>query len=128
MRPFRFAVFEKLLEHIETDFTVVQCVAKIAAFVNPSRGNPREWYSGELLDLVVPFARSRVRQDGHVPLSCNLEFLQHRTAVFAIIPNGNEIEFHLWIFFNGLEPAAALQFCLAIETQGRPKMHNAKIG
>src|SRR5262249_53554310 len=108
MRPFRFTVFEKLLEHWKTDFAVVQCVAEITAFVNPSRGNPRERHSGKLLDLAVPLARSSVRQNRDVWLVGDLEFSQHCTAVLAIIPDRNKIKFHLWIFFNGLEPAAAL--------------------
>src|SRR5215831_18054889 len=108
MRPFRFTVFEKLLEHWKTDFAVVQCVAEIAAFVNPSCGNPRERHFGKLLDLVIPLARSWIRQNSNVWLVCDLEFLQHCAAVLAIIPDRNEIKFHLWIFFNGLEPTAAL--------------------
>src|SRR4029453_6108903 len=107
MRPFRFTVFKELLEHIKTDFAVVQCVAEIAAFVNPSRGNPRYGHPGELLDLVVTLARSRVRQNRDVGLVRDLEFLQHRTAVLAIVPNRDEIKFPPWIVFNGLEPAAA---------------------
>src|SRR6266516_2348549 len=50
-RPFRRAVFEKLLEHRKTDFAVIQCVTEIAAFVNPSRRDPRERQAGKLFDL-----------------------------------------------------------------------------
>src|SRR5204863_7375413 len=66
MRPFRFAVFEKLLEHRETDLAVVQCVAEIAALVNPSRGDRRKRHPGEWCDFAVPFGRSRISQDRNV--------------------------------------------------------------
>src|SRR5438067_6936594 len=51
VRPFRLAVFEKLLEHRETDFAVIQCVTEIAAFVNPSRRDPRQRQTCELFDF-----------------------------------------------------------------------------
>ena len=128
MRPFRFAVFEKLLEHRETDFAVIQCVAKIAVFVNPSRRDPRKRQAGELFDLVFATTRAGIGQNCHVRLIGDVEFFQHRAAVVAVVPNRDEIKFHLRIVLNDFEPAAALEFSLTIRTPRRPKMDDGELG
>src|SRR5438093_11419505 len=75
MRPLRLAVFEKLLEHRKTDLAVIQRVAKIAAFVNPSRRNPRERQTGKLLDLVFTATRTWISENCHVRLVGNAKFV-----------------------------------------------------
>src|SRR6202049_4767089 len=52
MRPLGVAVRKKLLEHIETDFTVIQGVAQIAAFENPCGRNLSERQMEDEMDLV----------------------------------------------------------------------------
>src|SRR5438128_9518702 len=76
VRPFRLAVFEKLLEHRKTDFAVIQCVTEIAAFVNPSRRNPRHRQTCELFDFALATARAGIRKDCTVWLTGNAEFFQ----------------------------------------------------
>src|SRR5450432_78880 len=65
MRPLRIAVREKLLQHVEAHFPVVQRVSQVAAFENPRRGNPTERQVEEALDLARA-ARAGVGQDGYV--------------------------------------------------------------
>src|SRR5436309_14478413 len=78
VRPFRLAVREKLLEHREADFAVVQCVAELAAFVNPSRRDPRKRQASELFDLVFATTWAGICKDCHVWLIGDAEFFQHR--------------------------------------------------
>src|SRR5437762_6132234 len=114
MRPLRLAVFEKLLEHRKTDLAVIQRVAKIAAFVNPSRRNPRERQTGKLLDLVFTATRTWISENCHVRLVGNAKFVQHRAPVLPIIPNRDEVKSHPWIVIDRFGPAAAFQFSLTI--------------
>src|SRR5438093_9223324 len=81
VRPFRLAVREKLLEHREADFAVVQCVAELAAFVNPSRRDPRKRQASELFDLVFATTWAGICKDCHVWLIGDAEFFQHRAPV-----------------------------------------------
>ena len=127
VRPFRFAVFEKLLERIETDLAVVQCVVEIAIFVNPSRGNPRERQPGELFDFVIAFAWTRVSKDRDVGLIANVELFKHCVPILPIVPNGYEPKFHFRIFVDDFGPAAALEFSLAVRAPRRPKMDDGEI-
>src|SRR5437764_359255 len=66
--PLRFAVGEKLLENIETHFAVVHGVAKIAAFVNPGRGNPAQRKIEEPFNLGVAFPRTGISENRDVGL------------------------------------------------------------
>src|SRR5207237_307723 len=93
--PLRSAVSEKLLENIEPDLAVIQGVTKVAALVNPGRWNPAQRQVKEALDLGVAAPGTWVGEDGHVRLVRELIFSEHRPAVFAAVPDGNEIEFHL---------------------------------
>src|SRR5262245_30849082 len=126
MRPLRLAVCQKLLEHRKTDFAVIQCVAEIAAFVNPSRRNPAERQTGKLLDLVVTAARTRISENCHVWLVADCEFVQHRAPVLPIVPNRDEIKFHLRIVGDHFRPAAAFEFSLAIRAPRRPKVNDSE--
>src|SRR6266404_5978772 len=75
VRPFRLAVFEKLLEHRETDFAVIQCVTEIAAFVNPSRWDPRERQPGKLFDFAFATTGAGICKNCYIWLIDNVEFL-----------------------------------------------------
>src|SRR5262249_54984609 len=127
VRPLRLAVCQKLLEHRETDLTVIQCVAEVTAFVNPGCRNPRQRQTGKLLDLVLTVARTGISEDRHVRLIDNAELVQHRAPVLPIIPNRDEIKFHLWIFGDDFAPAAGFKLRLAIRAPRRPKMNNSKL-
>ena len=116
-----------MLENVEPHFAIIQRVTKIAAFINPGRWDPSERRSGELFDLVIAAARAGIGQYRHVWLIGDLEFLQHRFSIAAIVPNRHEIKFHLRIGFHDFEPAAVFQFDLAIRAPWRPEMNNAKI-
>src|SRR6266513_2260808 len=66
--------------------------------------------------------RARVGENNDVRLISDLIFRQHRFAIVAAIPDGNEKEIHLWIFLHHFRPATALEFRLAIATPRRPEM------
>src|SRR5258708_35154229 len=85
MRPFRFAVFDKLLEHWKTHFAVVQSVAKIASFIDQRRWYPGERHSGKLLDLRVAVTRPGIGQNRDVGLIGDLEFGEHRFSIAAVV-------------------------------------------
>src|SRR5947207_5694340 len=100
--PFRFAVGEELLENVEAHFSVVHRVAKIAAFVNPGCGNPAQRKIEKPLDLGVTLSRTGIGENGDVGLAGQLVFREQRLAVFAAIPDRNEIKFHVRIVFHRL--------------------------
>src|ERR1043166_4253134 len=127
VRPFRLAVCQKLLEHRKANLAVVQCVAEIAPFVNPSRRNPAQRQTAKLLDLVFTATRTGISENCHVRLSGDSEFVQHRVPILAIIPNGDEIEFHLGIIGDYFRPAARFELGLAIGTPRRPEVNDAEI-
>src|SRR5436190_17249583 len=87
MRQFRLTVCQKLLEHRKANLAVIQCVAEIAAFVNPSRRNPTQRQTGKLLDLVFAATRTWISENCHVRLVGDPEFVQHRVPVLPIIPD-----------------------------------------
>src|SRR5262249_46458458 len=122
MRPFGLAVCQKLLEHMKTALAVVQCVAEIATFVNPSRWNPAQRQTGKLPDLVFATTRTRVNKDCYVPLIGDPDFLEHRTTRLAIIPDGYETNLHLRIGVDYFGPAAAFELGLAIRAPRRPQV------
>src|SRR5439155_11848769 len=124
--PLRLAVCQKLLEHRETNLTVIQCVAEVTAFVNPSCRNPRQRQTDKLLDLVLPSARTGISEDYHVGLIDNAELVQHRAPVLSIIPNRDETKFHLRIFGDDFVPAASFELRLAIRAPRRPQMNNSE--
>src|SRR4051812_15697464 len=107
--PFRFTVREHLLENVEPNFAVVQRVTKVAAFIYPRRWNPAQGQIEEALDLVVTFPRAGVGENGYVRLACELVFGEHRLPIVTAVPNRDEIEFHVRVGLDGLQPAAALQ-------------------
>src|ERR1700730_12945727 len=76
MRPLGVTVREKLLEHIEADFAVIQRVTQLASLENPRGGNPTERQIEKALDLAGA-ARAGVGQDAHIGLTGELEFRQH---------------------------------------------------
>src|SRR6266403_5683012 len=76
VRPFRLAVCEKLLEHRETDFAVIQCVTEIATFVNPSRRDPRERQPGKVFDFAFAATLAGIRKDCDVWLIGNVYVFQ----------------------------------------------------
>ena len=53
------------------DFSVIQSVAKVAAFEDPSGGNPAQRQAGELFDMISATG-TRIREDGHIRLLSNL--------------------------------------------------------
>src|SRR4029453_11511916 len=124
VRPFRLAVCQKLLEHRKANLAVIQCVAEIAAFVNPSRRNPAERQPGKLLELVFTAARTGISKNCHVRLVGDPEFVQHRATVLPIIPNRNEIKFHLWIFTDDFGPPAGFELGLAVRAPRRPEVND----
>src|SRR2546423_9058770 len=106
--PLRFAVGEELLENVEAHFAVIHRVTKVAAFVNPCRGNPADRQIEEALDLRVAFPRARVGKNRDVRLVRQLVFREQGLAVFAAVPDRYEVETHIWVGFYRFEPAAAL--------------------
>ena len=81
----------------------------------------------QIPDLILS-ARSGIGQDGHVRLIGDTEFFKHVAAIFAVVPDRNEIEFHLRIVFDDFSPAAAFQFGQAIGTPRRPEMDHGQLG
>ena len=112
---------DQLLQHLKTDFAVVQSVAEVASLEDPSRRNPTQWQPGKLLDMTRA-ARAVVSDDGHVRLLRDLVFCQHGAAVFSTIPDRDEVEFHVRVVLHDLCPPAAFEFRLAIGTPRRPKV------
>src|SRR5262245_6467461 len=127
VRPLRLAVCKELLEHRKTDLAIIQCVAEIAPFVNPSRRNPAQRQTGKLLDLVFTATRSRISENCHVGLRGDSEFVQHRASILPVIPNRHEIKLHLWIFVDHFGPAAGLELGLTVGAPRRPEMNHAEL-
>src|SRR5439155_16064479 len=111
-----------LLKHRKTDLAVIQCVAEIAAFVNPGRRNPRERQTRKLPDLVFTATWTRISKNRHVRLISNAELVQHRAPILPIIPDRDEVKSHPWIVIDCFGPAAAFQFSLTIRAPRRPQM------
>ena len=61
----RVAVGDQLLQHWEADFTVIQGIAKIAAFEDPGGGNPTQRQTGELFDVIRRHADQAPRGSSH---------------------------------------------------------------
>src|SRR4249919_4379317 len=124
MRPFRLAVCQKLLEHRKANLAVIQCVAEIAAFVNPSRRNPTQRQTSKLFNLVFAATWTGISENCHVRLRGDPEFVQQRAAVLAIIPYRDETKLHLWIFIDHFCPAAGFELGLAVGTPRRPEVND----
>src|SRR6478735_8367478 len=105
--PFRPAISEELLQDIETHFAVIQRVTQFATFIEPRRGNPAYRHVEETFDFVIAAARTRIGEDRDVRLAGQLVFRQERLAVFAAVPDRDEIEFHIWVRLYRFQPAAA---------------------
>src|SRR5512132_849349 len=123
MRPFRLAVCQKLLEHRKANLAVVQCVAEIAAFVNPSRRNPTQRQTTKLLDLVFTATRTGITENCHVRLGGDSEFVQEPAPVLPIIPHRDEIKLHLWIFTDHFGPPGGFELGLAVGAPRRPEVN-----
>src|SRR5437763_10958259 len=98
----------------------------VAAFIDPRRWNPRKGQTGKLFDVILT-ARPGIGQNCDVGLIGKVEFFQHRTAILATIPDGNEIKMYLRIIFYHFEPAAGFQFSLAIRAPRGPEV-NPRLG
>src|SRR5580765_5577388 len=127
VRPFRLAVCQKLLEHRKANLAVIQCVTEIAAFVNPSCRNPIQRQTSKLFDLVFATTRTGISENCHVRLRSDPEFVQHCAAALPIIPDRDEIKFHLWIFIDHFGPPAGFEFGLAVGAPRRPEMNDGAL-
>src|SRR4051794_21007059 len=124
MRPLRLAVCQKLLEHGKANLTVIQPVAEIAAFVNPSRRNPTQRQTSKLFELIFAATRTRISDKCHVRLRGDPEFVQHRAPVLPIIPDRDEVKLHLWIIIDDFGPPTGFEFGLTVGAPWRPEMND----
>src|SRR5438552_12090919 len=106
MRPLGLTVLEKLLEHGKPNLAVIERIAQVSAFVDPSGWDPRKRESDKLFDLVAS-ARPRICRHSEIWLLGQLVLLEHGAPVRAVVPDGNKNELRRRILFYSFQPAAA---------------------
>src|SRR3954447_15479065 len=84
--PFRLTVGEQLLQQLEANFAVVERKMQVPAFVDPGGWDPAQRLIIEALGFVIAFPRAGIGQDGDIGLIGEIEFLQHRAAIVAVVP------------------------------------------